>query len=108
MHRALGDALDRYGLADYAPELMTVERRRYPGIETIAKGLGGATDVQVIPIPIDCVEGFTEADYARPEAFLDSAVRRSQSAWRFVPENDQARIVQTLGGDLKSETWDRK
>jgi len=103
-----GDALDRYWLADYAPELISIERRRYPAIETIAKGLGGVTDVQVIPVPIDCVDGFTEAHYARPESFLDSAIRRSQSAWSFVPETDQLRIVQTLSDDLKSGTWDRK
>ena len=103
-----GDALDRYWLAHYAPELISVERRRYPSMEGISQGLGGSTEVQVIPIPIDCIDGFTEAFYARPEAFLDAAVRRSQSAWTFVREEDQSRIVSTLGDDLKSGTWDRK
>jgi SAM-dependent methyltransferase len=109
-----GDALDRFWLAHYAPELISVERRRYPSIERIANGLGGSTEVQVIPIPIDCVDGFTEAYYARqayyarPEAFLDPAVRRSQSAWSFVPETDQLRIVKKLGDDLASGDWDRK
>jgi len=103
-----GDALDRYWLADFAPELISVERRRYPAIQTISKGLGGVTLVQVIPIPIDCVDGFTEAYYARPEAFLDSSVRRSQSAWSFVAEKDQSRIVQSLRDDLTSGAWDRK
>jgi len=32
------------------------------------------------------VDGFTEAFYARPERFLDPAVRRAQSAWGFVSE----------------------
>ena len=103
-----GDALDRYWLAHYAPELISVERRRYPSMEMIAKGLGGSTEVQVIPVPIDCVDGFTEAYYARPESFLDSEVRLSQSAWSFVPEEVQARIVKTLGDELKCGTWDRK
>ncbi len=103
-----GEALDRYWLAHYAPELMAVERRRYPTMKAIAEGLGGATEVQVIPIPIDCVDGFTEAYYARPEFFLDAAVRQSQSAWSFVPETDQLRIVQALSGELKSGTWERK
>jgi SAM-dependent methyltransferase len=102
-----GDALDRYWLAEYAPELIAVERRRYPPIERIAQELG-STEVQVIPIPIDCVDGFTEAYYARPEAFLDAAVRSSQSAWSFVSEEDQARIVQALEEDLKSGSWDGK
>jgi len=103
-----GDALDCYWLAHYAPELISVERRRYPSMEKITNGLGGSTEVQVIPIPIDCADGFTEAYYARPEAFLDAAVRRSQSAWSFVPEKEQAHFVQTLGGELASGEWDRK
>lgn len=103
-----GDALANYWLAEYAPELIAVEFRRYPRIEAIARGLGDATDVQVIPIPIDCVDGFTEAYYARPEAFLDPAVRRSQSAWSFVEEKNQLRFIQALGNDLASGSWDRK
>ena len=103
-----GDALNRYWLAHYAPELISVERRRYPSMERITRGLGGSTEVQVIPIPIDCVDGFTEAFYARPEAFLDATVRRSQSAWSFVPEKEQAHFVRTLRGELASGEWDRK
>jgi SAM-dependent methyltransferase len=103
-----GDALDRYWLAQYAPELISVERRRYPSMDRIARGLGGSTEVHVIPIPIDCVDGFTEAYYARPEAFLDAAVRRSQSAWSFVGEEEQARFVKKLGDELASGEWDRK
>jgi len=103
-----GDALDLYWLADYAPELISVERRRYPAIATIVAGLGGNADVETVPVPIDCVDGFTEAYYARPEAFLDAEVRRSQSAWSFVRDEDQTRFVQTLSDDLKSGAWDRK
>ena len=103
-----GDALDLYWLADYAPELISVERRRYPAIATIVAGLGGNADVETVPVPIDCVDGFTEAYYARPEAFLDAEVRRSQSAWSFVRDEDQTCFVQTLGDDLKSGAWDQK
>jgi SAM-dependent methyltransferase len=103
-----GDELDRFWLAKYAPELIAVERRRYPAIERITKGLGGSTEARTVPIPIDCVDGFTEAYYARPEAFLDPAVRCSQSAWSFVKEEDQLRFVKALGDDLKTGAWDRK
>ena len=103
-----GDALDRYGLAHYAPEVIGVERRRYSPIDAIARGLGGTKEVKVISIPIDCVDGFTEAYDARPEAFLDPAARRSQSAWSFVREEDQPRFVETLSDDLNSGDWDRK
>ena len=103
-----GDALDRYWLADYAAEMLAVERRRYPPIATLVETLGGACEVHAVPIPVDCVDGFSEAFYARPEAFLDPAVRRSQSAWSFVPDEVQARIVERLGADLASGAWDRR
>ncbi len=76
-----GDALDRFWLADYAPELIAAERRRYQPIEVIRGLLGGTSEVAPIPVPIDCVDGFTEAYYARPVRLLDPAVRRAQSAW---------------------------
>jgi SAM-dependent methyltransferase len=102
------DALDRYWMADYAPEMLAVERRRFPTTAALVKGLGGACEVHVLQIPNDCVDGFSEAFFARPEAFLDPAVRRSQSAWGFVPDDVQARIVERLGADLASGEWDRR
>jgi hypothetical protein len=103
-----GDALDLYWLAHYAPELIAVERRRHPKIHKLCDSLGRSTEVQIVPVPIDCTDGFNEAYYARPEAFLDPAVRRSQSAWSFVPELVQSRFVKILGDDLKSGAWDQK
>jgi SAM-dependent methyltransferase len=103
-----GDALDLFWLAEYAPELIAVERRRYPKMERITQGFGGTAEVHTIPIPIDCMDGFTEAFYARPEALIDPAVRRSQSAWSFVSEEDQSRIVKTLQDDLQSGLWEKK
>jgi len=60
-----GDALDRYWMADYAPERPAVERRRLPRIASLVEGLGGASEVRAIPIPHDCVDGFPEAFHAR-------------------------------------------
>jgi hypothetical protein len=77
-----GDALDRFWLAGYVPELM--------------------------PIPIDCTDGFTEAFYARPDQFLVEGVRRSQSAWGFVDPAVEARFVRRLAADLDSGEWDRR
>lgn len=103
-----GDALNRYWLADYAPELIAVERGRYPKMDKICQMLGGRTEVQIIPIPIDCTDGFTEAFYARPEQFLDPAVRRSQSAWSFVDATVQEKFEKTLRSDLESGAWDKR
>jgi SAM-dependent methyltransferase len=103
-----GDELQRLWLEAYAPELIAAERRRYPPISAIAAAIGSRTDVIEVPIPIDCVDGFTEAFYARPEAFLDPEVRAAQSAWGFVSPAETARTVQRLADDLASGEWDRR
>ena len=101
-----GDALDRFWLAEYAPELIAAERRRYPAIDTIAASIGSTSRVTEIPIPADCVDGFTEAFYARPEQFLDPEVRAAQSAWGFVEPETVERRVAGLRDDLESGAWD--
>lgn len=103
-----GDALDRLWLAEYAPQLVAAERRRYPAIDHIQAVLGGTSTVRAVPIPIGCVDGFTEAYYARPEMFLDPAVRRSQSAWGFIDDAATERTVSRLRADLASGEWDRR
>jgi Methyltransferase domain len=103
-----GDALDQFWLARYVPELIAAERRRYPAIDAIRAALGGTSAVTPLPVPADCVDGFTEAFYARPERFLDPAVRRSQSAWGFVAPEAEARAVAALRRDLASGAWDRQ
>lgn len=106
-----GDALDRFWLADYAPELIEVERRRYPKLDALVRELstgGRRTNTTVVPIPIDCTDGFTEAYYARPERFLDPAVTRAQSAWSFVVPDVRARFADRLAHDLASGAWDAR
>jgi SAM-dependent methyltransferase len=102
------DALDAFWLAEYAPELMAALRRRDPPLATIREGLGGATTVERVPIVRDCLDGFTEAFHARPESYLDPAVRRSQSSWAFLDEGCEERIVARLREDLESGAWDAR
>ena len=103
-----GDRLPDYWLNDYAPELIAAERRRYPPIGVIAAGVGACVEVQVIPIPLDCTDGITEAFYGRPERLLDSAVRRAQSSWGFVAPEVEPRFVERLSADLASGRWDER
>jgi hypothetical protein len=103
-----GDALDLLWLAEYVPELIAAERRRYPAIDVIAAAVGPTSEVLPVPVPIDCVDGFTEAYYARPEMFLDPRVRAAQSAWGFVDEDATSRAVRRLRSDLESGAWDAR
>jgi SAM-dependent methyltransferase len=102
------DAATDFWLRDYAPELVEVERQRYGPLASITTGLGGQTRVAAIDVPRDCTDGFQVAFYARPEAFLDARVRRSQSAWSFLPAGVEDRIVSALESDLASGRWDAK
>jgi SAM-dependent methyltransferase len=107
-----GDALDKFWLANYVPELIAAERRRYPAIDHMRDVLGGSSTVTAVPIPIDCTDGctdgFTEAFYARPEGFLVPAVRRSQSAWGFVSPEIEQSAIERLRTDLDGGEWDRE
>jgi len=99
-----GDQLGVFWNAGYFPEVVAVERSRYPKLDRLA-ALGGA-EIRSVPLPLDCVDGFQEAFYGRPEAFLDPEVRRAQSAWGFVDQVTQQRDVDRLAADLKSGRWD--
>ena len=102
------NALDNFWNAHYFPELIEVEKARYPTIDFIQKSLGGNCELIPIPVPLDCIDGFQEAFYGRPEAFLKKEVRASQSAWGFLPAGVEDKMVKALEDDLKSGEWDKK
>lgn len=98
--------LDRFWLADYAPEVISTEAHRYPTLAQLGQALG-AIDVVDVPVPLDCTDGFNEAYYGRPEMFLDPAARTSCSAWSFVDEVTVSSYLRRLRTDLEDGTWDR-
>lgn len=102
------DGPRRLWLGDYAPELYDTERRRFPTVDHIRSVLGGSSTVAPVPIPLDCTDGFAEAYYGRPEAFLDPVVRRSQSGWTFVDPTRIEASVEHLRSDLADGTWDAR
>jgi SAM-dependent methyltransferase len=102
------DSLDEFWNAQYFPEVVAAEKQRYPKIAQIVECLGGNCEIVKVPVPLDCIDGFQEAFYGRPEAFLQKEVRQAQSAWGFVSEEVEARCVQALADDLASGEWDRK
>lgn len=101
-------AMQRFWLAEYGPDLLDREHRRFPPIDELIEELGGDAHAHTIPIPIDCVDGFMEAYYARPEAFLDDEVRAAQSSWGFVDAAQTARITGHLRRDLESGAWEER
>ncbi|RMI30761.1 class I SAM-dependent methyltransferase [Streptomyces triticirhizae] len=97
-----------FWLHSYAPSVLDTEARRYPAIEEITALLGGHATVERVPIPLDCVDGFNEAYYGRPERLLDPGARDACSAWSFVEPSVRERYVEALRAALHDGSWDAR
>lgn len=102
------EGLNDFWNIHYFPQLIAAEKSRYPSIQAIADAIGGSIEVRKVPVPLDCTDGFQDAFYGRPEAFLRKEVRQSQSAWGFIPAELEEQYVQALAEELASGEWDRK
>jgi SAM-dependent methyltransferase len=100
--------LRQFWLAEYAPAMMERESGRMPDLDQLATQLGGTVRIDELPIPADCADGFAEAYFGRPEAFLDPRVRKSQSAWGFIDDEEERRYVDRLRAALEDGSWDRR
>jgi SAM-dependent methyltransferase len=95
--------LQRFWLTrDYLPELGGNLTGR-PSLSELASAIGARTEP--VPIPWDCVDGFFEAYWRRPEAYLDEGVRRGTSVWTTVGPEAEQRVVRDLRADLDSGRW---
>ncbi len=99
--------VQRFWLNEYAPGVLETEARRYPSIERIREALP-RLEVIPVPIPLECLDGFNEAYYGRPERLLDDRARLACSAWSFVEPAVAAAYVKALGQALASGDWDVK
>ncbi|MEI2702762.1 MAG: methyltransferase domain-containing protein [Baekduia sp.] len=90
---------------DYLAPVIAIERARTPTPAELAPFLGRRTRIDALRTPIDCEDGFIDALWARPEAFLDADVRAAQPAWAELAEHEVASIVGRLQTDLVSGAW---
>jgi SAM-dependent methyltransferase len=87
---------------DYLPEVADLVAGR-PSLTEQARAIGAR--IEPVLIPWDCVDGFFEAYWRRPEAYLDGHVRRGVSVWTLVGPEAEQRAVRSLGDDLASGRW---
>lgn len=85
---------------DYLPEVTAARI----GLATeLAQAVGAR--MEPVLVPWDCADGFFEAYWRRPEAYLDENVRRGISVWARVGRAAEQRAVRSLRGDLSSGRW---
>ena len=87
---------------DYLPELAGLWVGR-PSLTELASAIAARTEP--VPIPWDCADGFYEAYWRRPEAYLDEHVCRGISIWARVGPDAEHRAVHSLRDDLASGRW---
>jgi SAM-dependent methyltransferase len=87
---------------DYLPEVGDLVAGR-PSLSELAGAIGAR--IEPVLIPWDCADGFFEAYWRRPEAYLDDRVRRGVSVWVRVGAHIEQRAVQSLRDDLASGRW---
>jgi SAM-dependent methyltransferase len=99
------DAEGFWLVRDYFPDILAIDRRVFPSMELLRAVLG-PIDVQPLPIPRDCVDGFLGAFWLRPEAYLDEEVRAGISTFsRLTSIGPQ---LERLEHDLASGNWERR
>jgi SAM-dependent methyltransferase len=87
---------------DYLPEVADLLIGR-PSLTEQARSIGAR--MEPVLIPWDCADGFFEAYWRRPEAYLDENVRRGISVWARVGPDAEQRAVHNLRDDLVSGRW---
>jgi SAM-dependent methyltransferase len=85
---------------DYLPEVAA----SCVGLATeLAEAIGAR--LEPVLVPWDCADGFFEAYWRRPEAYLDEDVRRGISVWTKVGPEAEQRAVRSLRADVASGRW---
>jgi SAM-dependent methyltransferase len=102
--------LRQFWLADYLPEVIAAEQERFPTLDEVTSALAAGsteTSVDAVPVPWDCVDGFGEAYYGRPEAYLRPEVRAATSGVALADPETVRQGLDRLADDLASGAWDR-
>lgn len=98
---------DFWLLREYLPEAARTNEALSVPIDQLVQLLGGA-EIQSVPVPHDCTDGFGAAYWRRPEVYLEPAVRAGISMLAYTGNAALADGLARLAGDLRSGRWHRR
>ena len=75
----------------------------FPSLDDLRRVLG-PIEVQPLPVPHDCTDGFLGAFWRRPEAYLDPAVRAGMSSMTALADRTGPGLGR-LADDLAGGAW---
>ena len=94
-----------FWLADYIPELVTLDEGQMPWMTDYEAWLG-PVEISAVPVPHDCTDGFLCAYWRRPAAYLDPRIRAAMST--FWALDDVSDGLRRLARDLDTGAWARR
>jgi SAM-dependent methyltransferase len=99
------DAARFWLVDDYFPALAALDRPIFDTLDDLRRILG-PVEIQPLPIPHDCADGFLGAYWRRPHAYLDPAVRGAISTFSKIGDVEPGLV--RLRRDLEDGTWTRR
>lgn len=99
------DPASRPWLTDYPPALAAHDAAQMPAMTEYAAWLG-PVQIEPLPVPHDCADGFLYAYWRRPAAYLDPFVRLGMSSFWAI-EGATAGLA-SLSEDIASGAWARR
>jgi SAM-dependent methyltransferase len=91
---------------EYFPGFADEDVASFPSLAQQREAL--RADVEVVPVPWDCADGFMSAFWRRPEAYLDPAVRAGISTIAKRRPDELADGLRRLREDIRSGAWARR
>jgi hypothetical protein len=95
-------------IIEFFPEIRELpQERRAPSVDNLRDHLN-VIDVQVVPIPSDCTDGFGGAYWARPEFYLQPEIQAGMSMFAVLDPEVREAGTERLRRSLASGDWDRR
>ncbi len=90
---------------DYFPEILAYDRTIFPSVRPFYGAFLANLQIQAVPIPHDCTDGFLEAYWRRPEIYFSEHARSAISAFARI---DAGPGLAALRRDLADGSWARR
>lgn len=86
---------------DYLPQNRVIDRRTFPSLPNLESELG-RIEIEALPVPADCADGFLGAYWRRPTEYLTPSVRDAISSFS---QFDWRAGIERLRDDLAVGRW---